>query len=61
MASNPGVAAAMFDRLYREGIGVKMVSTSEIKVSVVVAHEDMLKAANALHEEFELSKVSVEV
>lgn len=60
MASNPGVAAAMFDRLYREGIGVKMVSTSEIKVSVVVAHEDMLKAANALHEEFELSKVSVE-
>lgn len=60
MASNPGVAAAMFDRLYREGIGVKMVSTSEIKVSVVVSHEDMLKAANALHEEFELSKVSVE-
>ena len=60
MASNPGVAAAMFERLYREGISVKMVSTSEIKVSVVVAHEDMLNAANALHEEFELNKLSIE-
>ncbi|MGX9135493.1 aspartate kinase [Rummeliibacillus sp. JY-2-4R] len=55
MVSNPGVAASMFDRLYREGIPVKMVSTSEIKVSVVVPQEDMLKAANALHDEFNLS------
>ncbi|HWI47344.1 MAG TPA: aspartate kinase [Rummeliibacillus sp.] len=55
MVSNPGVAATMFDRLYREGIPVKMVSTSEIKVSVVVPQEDMLKAANALHDEFNLS------
>lgn len=61
MASNPGVAAAMFDRLFREGIAVKMVSTSEIKVSVVVLAEDMLKAANALHDQFELSKMAVEV
>lgn len=55
MVSNPGVAASMFDCLYREGIPVKMVSTSEIKVSVVVPQEDMLKAANALHDEFNLS------
>lgn len=61
MASNPGVAAAMFDRLFREGIIVKMVSTSEIKVSVVVLAEDMLQAANALHDQFELGKVVVEV
>lgn len=60
MASNPGVAAAMFERLYREGISVKMVSTSEIKVSIVVAQEDMLNAANALHEEFKLNKFSIE-
>jgi len=60
MASNPGVAAAMLERLYREGISVKMVSTSEIKVSVVVAQEDMLNAANALHEAFELNKFSIE-
>lgn len=57
MASNPGVAARMFDRLRREGISVKMVSTSEIKVSVVVPQEDMIRAANALHEEFNLEKV----
>ncbi len=59
MISNPGVAAKMFDRLYREGIGVKMVSTSEIKVSVVTNVEDMLKAANALHDEFDLAKEHV--
>ena len=56
MASNPGVAARMFDRLRREGIAVKMVSTSEIKVSVVVPQDDMIRAANALHEEFNLEE-----
>ena len=55
MASNPGVAARMFTRLNREGIEVKMVSTSEIKVSVVVPQEDMIKVANALHDEFQLN------
>ncbi|MCL1695178.1 aspartate kinase [Lysinibacillus sp. BPa_S21] len=54
MASNPGVAARMFDRLRRENIPVKMVSTSEIKVSVVVPQDDMIRAANALHDEFNL-------
>lgn len=60
MASNPGVAASMFDRLFKEDIAVKMVSTSEIKVSVVVEAADMLHAANALHDEFNLGKVAVE-
>ena len=55
MVSNPGVAAQMFDRLRKEGIPVKMVSTSEIKVSVVVPESDMLKATNALHNEFQLA------
>lgn len=54
MASNPGVAARMFDRLRREDIPVKMVSTSEIKVSVVVPQDEMIRAANALHDEFNL-------
>lgn len=58
MASNPGVAAEMFDCLYRRGIVVKMVSTSEIKVSVVIPQEEMLHAANALHEQFELGKLN---
>ncbi len=56
MASNPGVAARMFDRLRREDIPVKMVSTSEIKVSVVVPQDEMIRAANALHEEFNLEE-----
>ncbi|BDH62511.1 aspartokinase [Lysinibacillus sp. PLM2] len=54
MVSNPGVAARMFDRLRKENIEVKMVSTSEIKVSVVVPQDDMVRAANALHDEFNL-------
>ena len=56
MASNPGVAARMFDRLRREDIPVKMVSTSEIKVSVVVPQDEMIRAANALHDEFNLNQ-----
>ncbi|WP_342598548.1 aspartate kinase [Psychrobacillus sp. FSL H8-0483] len=54
MVSNPGVAAQMFDRLRKENIPVKMVSTSEIKVSVVVPQQNMILAANALHDEFKL-------
>lgn len=56
MVSNPGVAARMFARLCKENIPVKMVSTSEIKVSVVVPQDDMIRAANALHEEFGLAE-----
>lgn len=55
MVSNPGVAARLFARLGREHIPVKMVSTSEIKVSVVVPQEEMVRAANALHDEFNLT------
>lgn len=58
MASNPGVAAEMFDCLYRKGITVKMVSTSEIKVSVVVPQDEMFNAANSLHDQFELAKIT---
>lgn len=56
MVSNPGVAARMFDRLRKENILVKMVSTSEIKVSVVVPQEEMVRAANVLHDEFNLAE-----
>lgn len=59
MASNPGVAARMFARLGKEHIPVKMVSTSEIKVSVVVPQEEMVRAANVLHDEFQLPKQEV--
>ncbi|WP_066365915.1 aspartate kinase [Neobacillus fumarioli] len=58
MISNPGVAAKMFAVLAENNIPVKMVSTSEIKVSAVVEEKNMLKAAELLHEAFELSKES---
>lgn len=56
MVSNPGVAAQMFTALAKNDISIKMVSTSEIKISVVVEESLMEKAANILHEEFELNK-----
>ncbi|MFF2441337.1 aspartate kinase [Priestia megaterium] len=56
MISNPGVAAEMFEVLAGEKIEVKMVSTSEIKVSTVVPHADMVKAVETLHIAFELEE-----
>ena len=55
MVSNPGVAADMLP-YWRKNVQVKMVSTSEIKVSAVVNENDMVKAVEALHDAFELSK-----
>ena len=54
MVSNPGVAANMFDILRQADVPVKMVSTSEIKVSVVIPEPAMEKAVAALHEQFGL-------
>ena len=56
MVSNPGVAATMFDTLRNASIPVKMVSTSEIKVSVVVPESEMDKAVAVLHEQYGLDK-----
>ena len=56
MISNPGVAAKMFEVLAANEVQIKMVSTSEIKVSVVVEEKDMLKAVEVLHQAFGLSK-----
>lgn len=52
MVTNPGVAAAMFDVLAKEGINIEMISTSEIKVSCVILEEQAIKAVKALHAEF---------
>ncbi|UOY90234.1 aspartate kinase [Bacillus glycinifermentans] len=59
MISNPGVAAEMFAVLAEKNIQVKMVSTSEIKVSTVINEGDMVKAVESLHDAFELSKINV--
>lgn len=52
MISNPGVAAKMFHVLADGDISVKMVSTSEIKVSCIIAADAVDKAVKALHESF---------
>jgi aspartate kinase len=56
MVSNPGVAAQMFDVLASNDIQIKMVSTSEIKVSTVIEQSKMVKAVEALHEAFKLGE-----
>ncbi|MGP4079417.1 aspartate kinase [Pseudalkalibacillus sp. R45] len=56
MISNPGVAAKMFNVLSSNGIKIKMVSTSEIKVSTIVSSTTMISAVECLHEAFELEE-----
>ncbi len=53
MDITPEVTARLFSRLSREGIQMKMISTSELKMSVIVAQDEMVRAANALHSEFQ--------
>ena len=52
MTSNPGVAAKMFGALYNVGININMISTSEIRITVLVKKKDGEKAMNAIHEAF---------
>ena len=55
MRSHPGVAAKMFETLADNGINIGMISTSEIKISVIIALADAEKAARAVHAAFGLS------
>ncbi len=52
MASNSGVAAKMFEALAMAGINIRMISTSEIKISVLINEEDSEKAVKAIHNKF---------
>ena len=54
MRSNVGVASKMFEILSMEGINIKMISTSEIKISVVIDDKYMELAVRALHRAFNL-------
>jgi len=56
MRSHPGVAAKMFETLANAGVNIAMISTSEIKISVIIALPDADKAARAIHDAFGLSK-----
>ena len=56
MRSHAGVATRMFDALAAKNINILMISTSEIKISVVVDEHSLEAAVNAMHEAFELGK-----
>ena len=58
MRSHAGVAAKMFEALSREGINIKVITTSEIKISVLVDRKYLELAVQALHDAFELEKAS---
>jgi aspartate kinase len=60
MRSHAGVASTMFDCLAEENINIQMISTSEIKVSVVIAEKYLELAVRALHSAFDLEKEAVE-
>jgi aspartate kinase len=54
MATQPGVAGTMFQALSARGINILMITTSEIKISVLVAREHAQEALRAVHEAFQL-------
>jgi aspartate kinase len=56
MRSHAGVAAKMFEALARENVNIQMISTSEIKTSVVLDEKYMELAVRALHQAFDLDK-----
>ena len=54
MMTHPGVAASMFEALYDAGVNIKMISTSEIRVTVLIDEKYTEKALNAVHDKFAL-------
>ncbi len=53
MQTNPGVAAQMFEALYDANVNIQQISTSEIRVTVLIDREDTNKAVKAVHKEFD--------
>jgi aspartate kinase len=54
MRSHPGVSATFFGALAEAGVNIEMISTSEIRISVVVDENDVAVAVGAAHAAFEL-------
>lgn len=60
MRSHAGVASTMFKALGNEGINIQMITTSEIKISVVIDEEHLERGVRVIHEAFELDKLPIE-
>ena len=58
MRSHAGIASTMFETLAKEAINIRMISTSEIKVSVVVDEKYLELGVRALHEAFHLDQAA---
>lgn len=58
MRSHAGVAAKMFKALHNDGVNIKVIATSEIKISVLIDRKYMELAVQALHDAFELEKAA---
>ncbi|MCL6648564.1 MAG: ACT domain-containing protein, partial [Chloroflexi bacterium] len=56
MQSAPGYAARMFETLYRAGINIEMITTSEIRITCVIKAERVPDAVRALHAAFQLDQ-----
>ena len=56
MMSNPGVASKMFEALANNRININMISTSEIRITVLIDEKDVDKAVSAIHEKFALGE-----
>lgn len=54
MQTNAGVAAKMFEALFDANINIRMISTSEIRVTVLINEKNTEKAMNAIHDKFDL-------
>ena len=52
METHPGVAAEMFEALFSRSVNIQMISTSEIKISVLINKADGDRAVEAIHEKF---------
>jgi aspartate kinase len=54
MKTSPGIAATVFEVMAKEGINIEMISTSTIRISIVIAGDSMQRAVQALHTAFGL-------
>ena len=55
MTSKAGVAAKVFEALAAEAINISMISTSDMRISVIVKEADAVRAVNAIHSAFDLA------
>jgi len=56
MQNTPGYAAKMFETLFEHGINIQLITTSEIRITCIIAEDKVKDAVRALHKAFELNK-----